>query len=96
MKRIQSRLNIQSSEFKQYQAHNQRIVGQFHEKQRQARYERPQRDIDRLTKQNKMMPRERFELLLDPGTPFLEFSSLAANMAYDGVLLRLVVSVALG
>ena len=84
MKRIQSRLNIQSSEFKQYQAHNQRIVGQFHEKQRQARYERPQRDIDRLTKQNKMMPRERFELLLDPGTPFLEFSSLAANMAYDG------------
>ena len=30
------------------------------------------------------MPRERLEQLLDPGTPFLEFSSLAANMAYDG------------
>ena len=31
-----------------------------------------------------MMPRVRLDLLLDPGTPFLEFSSLAANMAYDG------------
>ena len=29
-------------------------------------------------------PRERIEKLLDPGTPFLELSSLAANMAYDG------------
>ena len=32
-----------------------------------------------------MLPRERLELLLDPGTPFLELSSLAANMAYDGI-----------
>ncbi len=31
-----------------------------------------------------MPPRERIEKLLDPGTPFLELSSLAANMAYRG------------
>ena len=31
-----------------------------------------------------MRPRERIEKLLDPGTPFLELSSLAANMAYGG------------
>ena len=44
----------------------------------------PQRDLDRLANQGKMRPRERIEKLLDPGTPFLELSSLAANMAYDG------------
>ena len=43
-----------------------------------------QKDIERLANQGKMMPRKRIEKLLDPGTPFLEFSTLAANMAYDG------------
>ena len=31
-------------------------------------------------RQNKLFVRERLELLLDPGTPFLELSTLAANM----------------
>lgn len=84
MKRIQSSLNTQSAEYRQYKAHNQRLIAEFHDKQHAARHVRPQRDIERLANQNKMMPRERLELLLDPGTPFLEFSSLAAGMAYDG------------
>jgi 3-methylcrotonyl-CoA carboxylase beta subunit len=84
MRRIQSKININSAEFKQYKLHNKKILSEFNEKQHNARYVRPDRDIERLRKQNKMLPRERLELLLDPGTPFLEFSSLAANMAYDG------------
>lgn len=31
----------------------------------------------------KLLPRERVERLLDPGTPFLEFSQLAAHNVYD-------------
>ena len=84
MRRIQSRLNTASSEFKQYQQHNLQQIAQFKQRQEAARNTRPQRDIDRLQRQNKMLPRQRLELLLDPGTPFLEFSSLAANSAYDG------------
>ncbi|MAZ90004.1 MAG: methylcrotonoyl-CoA carboxylase [Cellvibrionaceae bacterium] len=84
MRRIQSKLNTNSAEFKQYTQHNKNIITEFSNKQNDARFKRPQRDIDRLAKQNKMLPRERLDLLLDPGTPFLEFSSLAANMAYDG------------
>src|SRR5690625_3664745 len=38
-----------------------------------------QRHIDR----GKLLPRERVEHLLDPGTPFLELSPLAANGMYD-------------
>ena len=75
MKRILSKLDTGSTDFQSYKAHNEKIVGQFKEKQHAARYERPARDIERLAKQNKMMPRERLELLLDPGTLFLELSS---------------------
>jgi len=32
----------------------------------------------------KLLPRERVRTLLDPGSPFLEFSQLAAHGMYDG------------
>src|SRR5271168_4557248 len=38
----------------------------------------------RHTGRGKLLPRERIETLLDPGTPFLEFSQLAAHDMYDG------------
>ena len=53
-------------------------VSLFDLNHKMAHHERPQRDIDRLRKQNKLLVRERLALLLDPGTPFLELSSLAA------------------
>ena len=85
MRRLQTRINTQSSEFRQYRAHNKKVLAEFHQKQKAARFARPEKDIQRLKNQSKMLPRERLELLLDPGTPFLELSSLAANMAYDGI-----------
>ena len=84
MRQIQSAISTSSAEFRRNEAHNRRLVEAFRAKQEQARHERPQRDLDRLASQGKMRPRERIEKLLDPGTPFLELSSLAANMAYDG------------
>jgi 3-methylcrotonyl-CoA carboxylase beta subunit len=84
MRKIQSMISTSSADFRRYDAHNRRIVAEFREKQEAARHARPQRDLDRLAKQGKMRPRERIEKLLDPGTPFLELSSLAANMAYGG------------
>ncbi len=84
MRRIESHVNVASADFQQYRQHNLKLVTEFREKQEKARHQRPDRDIKRLEKQNKMLPRQRLELLLDPGTPFLELSSLAANCAYDG------------
>jgi acetyl-CoA carboxylase carboxyltransferase component len=40
--------------------------------------------MERHRKRGKMTARERIEPLLDPATPFLEFSALAANDMYDG------------
>src|SRR3546814_3158250 len=84
MKRIESRLNTASAEFQANAAHNRALAQAFKDKQDKVRHTRPERDIERLRKQNKLLVRERLEQLLDPGTPFLEFSSLAANEAYDG------------
>jgi 3-methylcrotonyl-CoA carboxylase beta subunit len=84
MRRLRSSVSISTPEFRRYAAHNRRVVAEFREKQEAARHKRPQRDLDRLKKQKKLRPRERLELLLDSGTPFLELSSLAAHMAYGG------------
>jgi 3-methylcrotonyl-CoA carboxylase beta subunit len=84
MRRLQSSISTSSAEFRRNDACNRRLVREFREKQEAARHHRPQRDLDRLARQKKLRPRERIEMLLDPGTPFLELSSLAANMAYDG------------
>ena len=84
MRRIQSRIDTGSETFKGFREHNLALLAEFRAKSEAARHDRPERDIQRLEKQNKMRVHERIEHLLDPGTPFLEFSTLAANMAYDG------------
>ncbi|MBL8382477.1 MAG: methylcrotonoyl-CoA carboxylase [Burkholderiales bacterium] len=84
MKRIESRLDTGSAEFQANLAHNRTLAADLHERQRAARHDRPARDIERLRRQDKLLVRERLERLLDPGTPFLELSTLAANMEYDG------------
>lgn len=40
-------------------------------------------DRERHLKQGKLLPRERVSLLLDPGSPFLELSQLAAHNMYE-------------
>ena len=84
MRRIESQLDVNSEAFRLNREHNQRLAAELRERERRARYERPQRDLDRLARQKKMFVRDRIEMLLDPGTPFLELSTLAANQAYDG------------
>ena len=41
------------------------------------------RRATRHTSRGKLLPRERVDLLLDPGSPFLELSALAAHGMYD-------------
>ena len=84
MRTLQSRINTSGTEFRRYHAHNTALVAEFRARQEAARHARQPRDLDRMAKQGKMRPRERIEKLLDPGTPFLELSSLAAGMDYGG------------
>lgn len=72
------------ADFRRNAAHNRALVAAFRDRQEASRNVRPRRDLERLAGQGKMGPRQRIEKLIDPGTPFLELSSLAANMAYGG------------
>jgi len=81
---LQSTVSTVSDEFKRRYARNKALALELARLKDSAARSRPQRDLDRLAKQGKMTPRERVEKLLDPGTPFLELSALAANRAYGG------------
>lgn len=84
MRRIQTAIDPLSSTYRAYERHNRHHAATLHECQRMARHQRPQRDVERLRRQRKLLVHERIDLLLDKGTPFLELSTLAANQSYDG------------
>lgn len=84
MRRIESTIDTTSPTFREYRDHMLGVIAEFRRRQDEARHKRNQRDLDRLSRQNKLRVHERIDLLRDPGTPFLELSSLAANQAYDG------------
>jgi 3-methylcrotonyl-CoA carboxylase beta subunit len=81
---LKSAIYTETDEFRRRYAHNKALAAHFRALQQATRHRRPQRDLDRLAKQGKMLPRQRLDKLLDPGSPFLEFSSLAATQAYEG------------
>src|SRR4029079_8690691 len=84
MRRIESKIDTSSDEFRLNWKHNRALADTLEERPRAVRPERPARDLERLSRQNKMFVRDWIELLLDPGTPFLELSTLAANTEYGG------------
>jgi len=84
MRRIDSRINSRSAEFLRFRERNLERVAELHARQQEARFARPARDLERVERQGKLFVRARIERLLDPGTPFLELSTLAACTEYDG------------
>src|SRR5438132_4612363 len=61
----------------------QRLVAELRERLAKARLGGPERSRQRHVAAGKLLPRDRVERLLDPGTAFLELSPLAANGMYD-------------
>lgn len=84
MRRIQSNLDTGSLEYKANFTKNRELATDLKARHDRARYQRPDRDMERIRQQGKLFIRERLDALLDPGTPFLELSTLAANLHYDG------------
>src|SRR5205814_9642497 len=80
---IQSKLNPRSEEFQA----NSRALGTLVADLR-AKVERAAQGGDEPARakhvaRGKLLPRERLRLLLDPGSPFLELSQLAASGVYE-------------
>lgn len=80
---LQSKLNVKSEEFKQNAARIQELVTAFREKIAHIELGGPETARQRHLAQEKLLPRERLDKLLDPGSHFLELSQLAAYQVYD-------------
>jgi 3-methylcrotonyl-CoA carboxylase beta subunit len=76
-------VDVKSAEFQRNAAAMRRRLEEFHAREEQARQGGSARARQRHVERGKLLPRERVELLLDPGTPFLELSTLAAWDMYD-------------
>ncbi|WP_327695105.1 carboxyl transferase domain-containing protein [Streptomyces sp. NBC_00459] len=66
------------------EAAHRALVGELHDKLAAARLGGGEKARQRHTARGKLLPRERVDRLLDPGSPFLEIAPLAADGMYEG------------
>ena len=64
--------------------HNKALATELREKVAEAALGGSEKHRERHVSRGKLLPRERVERLLDPGSPFLEIGQLAANGMYEG------------
>jgi 3-methylcrotonyl-CoA carboxylase beta subunit len=77
-------VNADSETFRANAAHNRALRDELWAKVAEAAMGGNEKSRERHTSRGKLLPRERVERLLDPGSPFLEIGQLAANDLYDG------------
>ena len=83
MPHIDSKLNVRSEDFKANAAAMQAIVDDLHAKVTAVAAGGGAAASAKHVGRGKLLPRDRVQMLLDPGTPFLEFSQLAAYGMYQ-------------
>ncbi|HEV8191994.1 MAG TPA: carboxyl transferase domain-containing protein, partial [Ktedonobacterales bacterium] len=81
---LESRVDRSSPEFQENSAYFTGLLDELHARIEQVREGGGAQAIARHRKRDKLLARERIELLCDPETPFLEFNPLAAWEMYDG------------
>ncbi|MFE8071721.1 carboxyl transferase domain-containing protein [Marinobacteraceae bacterium S3BR75-40.1] len=82
MSKIESKVHTHSSEFQERKQHHQRLAGQLREKLADIHEGGGKKAQARHKAKGKLLPRERINRLLDPGSPFLEIAPLAAHDVY--------------
>src|SRR5437879_4888166 len=80
---LETRFDPSSAESKSRRATMDVLVAELNERTAKAAAGGPERAREKHLSRGKLLPRERVERLLDPATPFLELSALAANGLYD-------------
>jgi 3-methylcrotonyl-CoA carboxylase beta subunit len=84
MEQIPSQIDVHDPEHRANREVMDAAMTQFRQKLSHAMAGGGEEVVAKHKKRGKMLARERIENLIDPGAPFLEFSTLAANGMYDG------------
>jgi acetyl-CoA carboxylase carboxyltransferase component len=82
LKRIQTKIDTNSDEFKSNSASMKSLVKELHSRLEEVKKGGPPQHVERHKKRGKLTARERIAGLLDPDSPFLELNPLAAYNIY--------------
>ena len=80
---LQTSLNLDSAEAQARASHNRALVAELREKVARAALGGNEKARERHVARGKLLPRERVERLLDPGSALLELGQLAAEGLYE-------------
>ena len=83
---INTAIDTRSTEFEANRSRMSALTSELEQRRATASLGGPQKSRDRHTARGKLLPRERVYGLLDPGSPFLELSPLAAHGLYDDAI----------
>jgi len=83
LKRIISKVKTSSTEFKENRTAFLEILSEYRENLEKLVEKRSESSLRKHRSRGKLLARERIDLLIDPNTPFLELSSLAAFNMYE-------------
>src|ERR1700754_5052248 len=81
---LDTRLSPDSDQFRANAAHNRALVDRLRGDVATAALGGNEKSRERHVSRGKLLPRDRVERLLDPGSPFLEIGQLAACDMYEG------------
>jgi len=81
---IQSKIATDAEEFRARHDHNRALAEKLRADVAEAAKGGPEKHRQRHLERGKLLPRDRVERLLDPGSPFLEIGQLAACDMYEG------------
>ena len=87
MDAISSTVNTSDGEFRSNREHHSALTEQLKEHLAEVKGGGGEKTVQRHRERGKLLPRERIEKILDPGSPFLELSALAGHQLYpEGAL----------
>ncbi len=80
---LSTQIESQSEGFKKNKEHNLNLLNDLKERLERVKKAGGEKSVERHRSREKMLPRERIEMILDEGSPFLELSALAADDLYE-------------
>jgi 3-methylcrotonyl-CoA carboxylase beta subunit len=83
MQVLASNIDINSKDFQLNAEFNRGLANELKKKIEKVRQGGGDDAVKKHKARKKLLPRERIEKILDPGSPFLELSTLAANDVYE-------------
>jgi 3-methylcrotonyl-CoA carboxylase beta subunit len=84
MDSLRTRLAPDGADFRENLKHYEGLEAELAERLAGASRGGPKESVERHRERGKLLPRERIDRVVDPGSPFLELSPLAAGGLYEG------------